>query len=129
MGKGKKGKKGKKHYGKKAKRYARKARSRTYRFLKGAALEAPLIVYIGEGIAATRGQPVIDRIVDAISRLGLGITGFHYTMGSGQVKFMPEYLALGWGGPLAYKGVQFLVNAIPGQKDSPFAELSKMTGG
>jgi len=126
--KDKKRKKGKKHYGRKAKRYARKAKSKTFRLLKGVALEGPLIMYILERQLYLKGHPIMEKLQYFAADLARGTTGMNYT-GSGNVKFSPEYLLLGWGGPLVYKGIQFMVNVIPGQRDSPFAELSKIAGG
>lgn len=126
---GKKGKKGKhkKHYGRKIKQHVSKARQKTFRILKGIALEGPLIAYVAEGVLMGRGQPLSIRVMDFASRLSVGTTGIRYT-GTGTVKWEPQMMLLGWGGPLAYKGIQFAVNMIPGKKDSPFAELSAITG-
>jgi hypothetical protein len=125
--KGKGGKKKKHYYGRKAKKVVNKTRRKTFRIFKAVALEGPLIMFVAEGVVASKGQPLSARLGDAAGRIAMATTGIQYHPG-GKATWQPEYLLLGWGGPLAYKGLQFAVNMIPGKKDSPFAELAALTG-
>ena len=132
MAKGKRKGKGKKHYGRKIKKKLNKAKAKTFRMLKAIALEGPLIFYVADGVMNVQGFQ--NKIKVFASRLCAGTTGILLpgmgaeSFGFGGGPWNAKYLILGWGGPLAYKGIQFAVNVIPGKKDSPFAELSAITG-
>jgi hypothetical protein len=125
MAKGKKKKRSYKKRYKKVKKTVNKARSKTLRIVKALVLEAPLIGWTVEGVTQANG--IQDNVVQGSCRLLAGTTGVLYG-GGGRVTWQPQYLMLGWGGPVVYKAITFGANMIPGEKVNPFTNLSRLTG-
>jgi len=124
-GKGKGKGKGKKHYYRKVKKHVNKARSKTLRIIKAVVLEAPVIGWTIEGVRQANG--IQHKLVQGSSRLLAGTTGMLYG-GGGRVTWQPQYLMLGWGGPVVYKAITFGANMIPGEKVNPFTNLARLAG-
>lgn len=110
------------------KRGHRRAISKSLGLIKGLVLAGPTIAYIAEGQMNLKGSPITAKLENGLSRLCVATTGVLYE-GHGKASFQPQYLLLGWGPALAYKGLSFATRAIPGPKASPFSGMAAVMRG